>query len=64
MWVRAARFWVCDVRPYFCTHLEQNCHKIVLKSILERPFSVLEHPFPVLECPFPVLEHLKMLKNC
>ena len=35
MCVRAARFWACDVRPYFFTLLEQNCHKIVWKSILE-----------------------------
>ena len=35
MCMRAARFWACDVRPYFFTLLEQNCHKIVWKSILE-----------------------------
>ena len=37
MCVRAAHFWVCDVRPYFLTLLEQNCHKIVWKPILEHP---------------------------
>ena len=48
MCVRASRFLVCDVRPYFCTLLEQNCQKMLFYNVLSRfrtSFPALERPF-------------------